>query len=969
MKYECLGANLLKWCLAGLLLLSSLSVYSQRPYFKKISQSREIAATSINCMYQDRTGFMWFGTDKGLFKYNGINYQPFYLPDSTLKNAVTAVFQDHKDQIWVGYENGNLALVRNGALELFLPREGTPVVPITGIAEDSWGVLWFSTYGEGLYYYKDQRLFNLDEDDGLTGNDIYAIQVDHQGRVWAGTDAGLSICSLNGDKYRIKVLTTAQGLPDNIVRTLALGKEGEIWIGTYDRGVCKYQSKLDTVTIPPAWQDWQFGRLTSMQVDSDYIWLGTENQGILKYCFSKGRFEQYNAARGFSSAKILDLHVDHQQNLWIARNDNQIYWLQPSLNFIERLPGGIIHSITSIAHGRNGALWFSTAAGLFRYQPQSQDTLTRHLAGYDQVILPINSIFEDQQGSLWLGTWNGVFVYNPIDKKLKHYTEKDGLVNNNILSITGWGGDIWIATLGGVSHYQIPPAPKLFENFNNEALLGAGYIYKVFVDSKGRAWFATDGKGLILREHDRFTSFMDIQPQESRIIYSLTEDLQGNIWLSTPSNGIYKFDGTAFQGYSSEQGLRDLDIMGMAVDKQGKLVIVHSLGLDLLNPQTGEIMYFGEESGINGIEADINSITVDADKVVWIGTKEGIISFDPGHATMEMHPRTIIDQTAIFLKPAILGADSKLKYEQNHLSFDYVGLWYQNPQEVTYEYKLDGFDLNWNTTKSQTSTYPRLPPGDYTFQVRSSINNIFKAQDIASLSFTIDSPIWQKGWFLLVSGTIGAFLFIWVIRYRENRLRLAERLKKELIQTQLETLKSQVNPHFLFNSFNTLVGIIEEDKSLAVDYVEKLSDFFRAVLEYRDKQLITVGEELELIKNYYYLQKKRYGENLRIEISVDVDSREKYIPPLTLQMLVENTVKHNVASKDKPLFIKIYSENRYLFVSNNKQLKKYKQDSTGFGLFSIINRYKLLTKQPVKINHEDHHMYWVGVPLLKDTIL
>ncbi|MCB9040652.1 MAG: histidine kinase [Lewinellaceae bacterium] len=153
-------------------------------------------------------------------------------------------------------------------------------------------------------------------------------------------------------------------------------------------------------------------------------------------------------------------------------------------------------------------------------------------------------------------------------------------------------------------------------------------------------------------------------------------------------------------------------------------------------------------------------------------------------------------------------------------------------------------------------------------------------------------------------------------------------------------MKSQINPHFLFNSFNTLITIIEENPEIAVEFVEKLSDFYRSILQYREMEVISLREEVVLVQNYAFLLKKRFGDSL--SLTVHHNEEQAYIAPLTLQILVENAVKHNIISKSRPLNIEICAGGEYITVRNNLQKKIAMELSTGFGLQSIVNRYALL---------------------------
>jgi LytS/YehU family sensor histidine kinase len=200
-------------------------------------------------------------------------------------------------------------------------------------------------------------------------------------------------------------------------------------------------------------------------------------------------------------------------------------------------------------------------------------------------------------------------------------------------------------------------------------------------------------------------------------------------------------------------------------------------------------------------------------------------------------------------------------------------------------------------------------------------------------------------------------------RFRELRISRNAALERERIESQYEVLKAQINPHLLFNSFNTLASIVEEDSQLAIEYIEKLSDYYRSIIQFRNQKMISLGEELILIDDFTYLLKRRFGKNL--QVIKQIESTDSYIPPLTLQMLVENAVKHNVISRQKPLTIVIRTEkDDYLVVSNNLQPKKSEEPSTRFGLQNIQTRFELLTKKKVIIEDHGEH-FSVSIPLLK----
>lgn len=189
-------------------------------------------------------------------------------------------------------------------------------------------------------------------------------------------------------------------------------------------------------------------------------------------------------------------------------------------------------------------------------------------------------------------------------------------------------------------------------------------------------------------------------------------------------------------------------------------------------------------------------------------------------------------------------------------------------------------------------------------------------------------------------------------------------LERQNIESQLEGLRNQVNPHFLFNSLNTLIYLIPEDSDKAVRFVQQLSKVYRYVLESRDSKLIPLSEELDFLKSYVFLLKERFGENLQVEIRPLAGKQEIAIVPLTLQMLFENAIKHNVISTGKPLHIEVFAENGHLIVRNNFQKKNQVMDSTGVGLQNIKDRYRMLTDKAVEVITSQQY-FTVALPAIE----
>jgi sensor histidine kinase YesM len=236
----------------------------------------------------------------------------------------------------------------------------------------------------------------------------------------------------------------------------------------------------------------------------------------------------------------------------------------------------------------------------------------------------------------------------------------------------------------------------------------------------------------------------------------------------------------------------------------------------------------------------------------------------------------------------------------------------------------------------------------------------FAVKSLGELLFTANTTS------LFCSLTIAA---IYESKYFMSELRRSveekELLKRESLNAQLDALRTQINPHFLFNNLNTLTAIIPEDPDTAVKFVQQLSKVYRHILEVKDESSIPLSEELAVLTSYAFLLQTRFGQNLRIRVEIDDDLLSQKVVPLSLQLLLENCIKHNVVSEDHPLTIHVYAKNGRLVVSNNLQLKKHVSESVGIGLENIRKRSGLLTDKVVEVV-AGPEKFIVSIPLIQN---
>lgn len=955
--------------------MAVLAGQAQEPGSKLFKLLDDNEPFKINCLFKTSEGYIYAGTTSGLYSFDGIGFKKNNFSKPGIKDTVTAVFQDNQKQLWAGFKSGHLAKKINGRLEYFEMEEGTPKVAITSFIQDKQNNLWFATNGEGIYYFANGHLYLINAENGLSDLHIRTLALATNGDVLAATDQGLNICRLVNGKAQVKIIGPKNGLPDYYVTSIVAAGNNSFWVGMQEKGFCLYNHNTGAVTVPPAMQKWNYGQVNDLLVSQKNLWVATEEYGLLKQNAIDAPVDVLNGATGMQN-KISNLLQDNEGNIWMSTNTELIAITGNKLKLLPVYPPELFETIHATLCDYQNNIWISSNTGLIKYSFVNGSYVQKK---YSFAALnsktDIVGLYQDINHNIWIATMGkGILVLNPETGQSRSLNENPLLQNASILSVTGRGNTVCAAGLEGVAMiFNIAEKNKnitekySFTNYNDIENVGNNYIYNVFKDSRGRIWFGTDGKGITVLENGKLTTYNKTSGLKDDHIYSFTEDKDGNIWFNTEGAGIYSFNGRVFKNYTTTDGISDLKITALKTGPLGNIIMVNKKGLDILNVKTGTISYITGKQGIAEVSTDMGSVSQDTSGNIVITTHKGIVIYTPVENAV-YQPRTIIENVQLFLTDVDKNVKGNYRYDQNSFQFNFTGLYYSTPDEVHYQYKLEGLDSAWIQTRDRNVTFPKLQPGTYKFKVRSSLNENFDTADEATYEFVIEKPIWKRFWFIALSLLVFLALLYWYMKRREKQVKKVQQLQQEKIQFEFQVLRNQVNPHFLFNSFNTLISFIEEDPAMAVDYVEKLSSFFRNIVNYRDQDVITLEEEIGILKTYFYLQQKRHGSNLALNISVSEEQKKLiFIPPLTLQLLIENAIKHNAVSKETPLEIKVYLEDdNKLVIKNNINPKISREPGTGTGLQNIVKRYNLLSDEPVSILNDGIN-FTVILPVLNKT--
>jgi hypothetical protein len=300
-----------------------------------------------------------------------------------------------------------------------------------------------------------------------------------------------------------------------------------------------------------------------------------------------------------------------------------------------------------------------------------------------------------------------------------------------------------------------------------------------------------------------------------------------------------------------------------------------------------------------------------------------------------------------------------------------VALNYTNPSQTWFAYKLDGFDKDWHYSKDTKAVYTNVPGGDYVFMYKAATaNDNWESMQAKRLKVGVKTFFYKSVWFwsliglLLVSGLFGLY------RRRTGQQQQLFQLKsktqlleKEKAMVMYDSLKQQLNPHFLFNSLTSLSGLIETDQHVASEFLDQMSSIYRYILKNGNQETVSVYDEIAFVKLYIDLQQTRFGNGLKVNIQVPEEYMHYKIAPVTLQNLIENAIKHNVVDESFPLVIDIFIEDDCLVVRNNLQKKGVVETSNKKGLEQFVSLYSFLSTKPVVIT-ETADAFIIRIPLV-----
>lgn len=907
-----------------------------------------LAYNYVESIYADSNGIIWVGTDgAGLDRFDPVtgiftHFRHDTKVSSSLGNdKITAILIDKQRIFWIGTYQG---------------------------------LDQFDSKTNKFIHYR----YNANDSMSISNNLVRAIYEDRQGTIWIGTgypslhveggpeEGGLNRLNKKTGKFTryFHDPNNNHSLVNNNVRAIFEDNQGVLWIGTAGNGLHKMdreQGVFERIQYDPAHPEKisapAFKKESSIYQQITFItqdaagsyWIGTLEGGLNYYNPVIGKTIHYpeteNSSTGFNDKGAWWAFTSRDGILWISSDwtRGNLYRIDPFRRDIPHylIPGGVV----CFYEEPNGIFW---TAGEELIRNDIDKGIKKRYKITNPTTEEIGIIKGDRHGNFWVGTSAGLKLWNK--EKENFITYKNDPKNNSSLSNDRVNtiyedGDLnlWIGTYRGLNLWNNKTGSftQYFINPNDTSLSGPGSVTAIHRDKTGKLWIGTWGGGVNLfnRESNKFKNYL-----KGTMVSCLYEDADGVLWLGG-NDGLYKFDRSAdaFIRHKVSSSFTEIpDVSHMVEDNQKYLWLQTSDGMMSLNPQRNETRNYGISKTSFGRGAGYSNYCYKGrDGKLYFTESGGYYSFYPTDFTQHIKPPEIIftgfslgDQ---LIKPGQQGplkesiyktTEIQLRYNQNIFSFEFAAIDYTNPESNRYLYILENYDHTWQPAGlDRKASYFNIPTGKYVFRVKAA--NSKGAWAERDLKITITPPWWQTWWFrtsviILLAATFYLLIRWWLHRKFRLQLERTERekqlaeLNQKATELEMQALRSQMNPHFIFNSLNSInMFVLENNKLQASEYLSKFSKLVRLILQNSQEAFIPLERELEALQLYLELESLRFVNKFGYKIAVagNVDTAMLKVPPLIIQPHAENAIWHGLMQKKEKghLNIEVFEEDEILF--------------------------------------------------------
>jgi len=899
---------------SAFLLLQSFDLLAQEPVYRQFTNEQGLPSSEVYDVLQDKRGYMWFATDQGIVRYDGYNFTTYNESNGLPENTVFDLELDKQGNIWVNSLRGHLAyfdgekiqpyrfnhvldsLFEQNPASLYLFNTYHIFSP-DSVVINTVGHDLVSITGDGAVYKpleKDStfnHLFLLDQGKVLingSSRNYHPTYKVHSSKSSFTFELPLLVYEGPAHQFKVKHHKNRLFISDyniiyeidfegkivnsktfnSIIYALNIDNEDNIWIGTSTNGLYKF-SNLNLTEKPSNY--FKTVPISSFGFDHEGgVWITSLSKGVF-YIPLKSNFF-YNRLTGQDFNIVRDLFIDSESVCWLALSRGRLARLMPdqSINIIE-LDTTINFEINDILfHQPSESILIATSVYLYQLKmlpgssPPQYDIKMFDTKRGEGKYRSILDLFIDKSGALWSGQFDGLYRFYPNLEVAYSSSQTTGF-RMRIEDISQIGDTIYFATLNGLYSFHDSTFTHLGDKFD------------------------------LLRK--RITD-----------IFALNDTLL----IGTKANGLLMLTSQGLNRFDQSTGLLSNTIKNIGANKEYLLIGTNN-GISLIKrsalKQGKSFESFNINSGMHANE--INSIE-SLDGVFYLATANGLQVIDPQFLVRpDIQMPIYLTKLLVNQKPQQITKQLQVKHSQNDIQIDYFAISFRDKSKQTYRHRLLGLEEDWIVNQNTTAQYPYLPSGQYIFEVSVRNGNGIWNPSSARLSIHVLKPYWAKPWFIVIVLLLFIGLIVALFYWRIKAANKHNQLLYDINWYQQEALINQMNPHFLFNSLNTVHRyVLQNDRLASSRYLTKFANLMRRILENSQEKSITIAAEKEALNLYLELESARFKDKFNYQIHVDerIAENKVKIPVFIVQPIVENAIWHGLMPSDKPGQVAIYFE-------------------------------------------------------------
>jgi ligand-binding sensor domain-containing protein len=880
-------------------LVISCKLFSQDYSFRVYDSRDGYHSQETESIYYQSLGYLWIGGVDGLTRYDGSKYIHYTKYDGLIDNEIQSISEDKKCNLWISTTKG---------ISYF---DGKSFTNYTYILTDTindlpYFIKVFEASNGNIYACSATGLYVLNKSKkcfiqySSIQSYVSDIVEDKEGTIWISGSLALYKIKNN----IIKKIDLTPIIDYNTATCLAFDKKQQLWIGT-TKGILKYNGVRF---------DYYFSGLDSKNNILDVIVLSdssivfTSSNFELKI-FKKNHFQIVNLSKEISNVSIHGCAEDNSGNLWLAADKLVKLYKKPlSVHQISKEVNSTINDIkinkeTMYVASDNGLKVINNDGIKTFYPTKKQDSKI------------ITTLFKNKS-FLLVGT-NGGSIYKFQNNKFTPFdTTFDA--NNPVYSILEVNPkEYWFNSLNYATHFK--NGISTYYTLSDPV---SAITQNAIMDYQKNIWFA-NLEHLVLFKHGT-NQLLDIDTGFNyKAPVTLIEDKNHILWIGTYGDGLVRYNRRSSQNYSTKNGLASDYITSSYYDEQNNMVWIGTgngiskVSLDDKSNISSIKSYVSEEVNLD-LSCNINSICRASNGNMLFGCGSSIIEYNK---LLDENKKTelILHFEGLRLnyeksdwKDYSKGMEAwtnmpislELPFDKNHLTFDFIAINFNSTRAIKYQWKLMNVESNWSpSSKSNFATYTNLSPGTYTFCIRAS-NALNQWSDPLLYSFTILPPFYQTWWFLPLLLVILFTIAYLNSEYQIKKVKAEEKTKtenfKRLAELELKAMRAQMNPHFMFNTLNSIQDIVlNKDDEKARIYLADFALMMRMILENSTQKEISFEKEIEFIQLYLKMEVLRFETKFKIifNISEELELSHLKIPPMLIQPYIENAINHGLMHK------------------------------------------------------------------------